>query len=49
MSFSIETGFDYVMNFCVWVLEVNGLHVPPFTVHPDGDRSLPGRRDGADG
>ena len=27
-------------ELCVWVMRVDGLHVGPFTHHPDGDRSL---------
>src|SRR5579875_2239847 len=32
--------FSEEVNFCIWVLEVDGLHVPPFDQHPDGDGSL---------
>ena len=28
------------LDFCLWVLQVDGLHVPPFDQHPDGDGSL---------
>ena len=28
------------IDFCLWVLQVDGLHVPPFDQHPDGDGSL---------
>jgi len=28
------------IDFCVWVLEQDGLQVPPFDCHPDGDGSL---------
>lgn len=28
------------LAFAVWVLEVDGLRVPPFDAHPDGDRRL---------
>src|SRR5690348_7353664 len=33
-------GFNTVVDFCIWALEVDGLHVPPFDLHPDGDGSL---------
>ena len=33
-------GSDPVVDFCIWVLQVDGLHVPPFDQHPDGDGSL---------
>jgi hypothetical protein len=29
-----------MVDFCIWVLEVDGLHVPPFDQHPEGDGSL---------
>lgn len=28
------------IDFCIWALEKDGLRVPPFDQHPDGDRSL---------
>jgi hypothetical protein len=28
------------VNFCVWVLQADGLRIPPFDRHPDGDGSL---------
>lgn len=28
------------LDFCIWVLEIDGLEVPPFQHHPDGDKSL---------
>lgn len=31
------------IDFCVWVLEQDGLRVPPFDKHPDGDGSLQAR------
>jgi hypothetical protein len=33
-------GSDPAVDFCLWVLQVDGLHVPPFDQHPDGDGSL---------
>lgn len=35
-----ETTFNEHIDFCVWVLQVDGLSVPPFSHHPDGDRTL---------
>lgn len=39
--------FSREIDFCIWILEVDGLHVPPFDQHPDGDGSL--RAVGLDG
>ncbi len=36
-------GYDRCIDFFVWVLEVDGLQVPPFERHPEGDRSLRSR------
>lgn len=36
----IDQGFDTSIDFCIWVLEVDGLHVPPFDQHPEGNRIL---------
>lgn len=33
-------GFDAPVDFCVWVLEQDGLRVPPFDQHRDGDGEL---------
>src|SRR5712691_2593664 len=33
-------GSDPAVDFCLWVLQVDGLNVPPFDQHPDGDGSL---------
>jgi len=33
-------GFAAVIDFCVWILQVDGLQVAPFDQHPDGDRTL---------
>ena len=33
-------GTNPAAGFCLRVLEVDGLHVPPFDQHPDGDGSL---------
>jgi hypothetical protein len=33
-------GFNMFVDFCMWVLEVDGLQVPPFDQHPAGDRTL---------
>ena len=37
---SFSQGFNRPIDFCVWALEVDGLRVPPFEQHPDGDGSL---------
>jgi hypothetical protein len=39
-SWHYRQGFDPTVDFCLWVLQVDGLHVPPFDQHPDGDGSL---------
>jgi hypothetical protein len=32
--------FDPMVDFCFWVLELDGLHVPPFEHHSGGDGAL---------
>lgn len=39
-SWSFSHGFNMMVDFCIWVLEVDGLQVPPFDQHPEGDGSL---------
>lgn len=40
-DWSFTGGFrEPSLDFCLWVLQVDGLHVPPFDPHPDGDGSL---------
>lgn len=39
-SWYFSHGFNMMVDFCIWTLEVDGLHVPPFEQHPDGDASL---------
>ena len=39
-SWHYRQGSDPTVDFCLWVLQVDGLHVPPFDRHPDGDGSL---------
>lgn len=39
-SWHYRQGSDPTVNFCLWVLQVDGLYVPPFDEHPDGDGSL---------
>lgn len=39
-SWHYHQGSDPTVDFCLWVLQVDGLHVPPFDQHPDGDGSL---------
>lgn len=41
--FCLTTGIGPAIDFCVWVLEQDGLRVPPFDQHPDGDGSLRSR------
>lgn len=31
-----QQGFNMMIDFCVWVLEEDGLQISPFDVHPDG-------------
>ena len=33
-AWRMSAGFNLSIDFCVWILEVDGLHVPPFTHHP---------------
>jgi hypothetical protein len=35
-----QGGGDPAVDFCLWVLQRDGLRVPPFDQHPDGDGSL---------
>jgi hypothetical protein len=37
---SLHYGPDPTINFCFWVLLLDGLRVPPFDQHPNGDSSL---------
>ena len=39
-SWSFSHGFNMMVDFCIWVLEVDGLQVLPFDQHPEGDGSL---------
>ncbi len=39
-SWTYSIGFNAEIDFCVWTLEVDGLHIPPFNFHPDGNKSL---------
>ncbi|MEO6890099.1 MAG: hypothetical protein ABI456_12160 [Ktedonobacteraceae bacterium] len=39
-SWRYSQGSEPTVDFCLWVLQVGGLHVPPFDRHPDGDGSL---------
>jgi hypothetical protein len=40
-DWSFAGGFrEPSLDFCLWILQVDGLRVPPFDQHPDGDRSL---------
>lgn len=35
-----QIATDGHINFCIWILQIDGLSVPPFNHHPDGDHSL---------
>lgn len=39
-SWFYSLGFNIMVDFCIWTLEVDGLHVSPFDQHPDGDGSI---------
>lgn len=39
-SWSYSHGFQMGVDFCIWVLLADGLRVPPFDQHDDGDGSL---------
>lgn len=39
-SWTFSIGGDPDIDFCVWELLRDGLHVHPFDVHEDGDRGL---------
>jgi hypothetical protein len=39
-SWFYSQDFNKAIDFCIWTLEVDGLHVPPFDSHPEGDGSL---------
>ncbi len=39
-SWHYRQGSDPTVDFCLWTLEVDGLHVSPFDQHPEGDGSL---------
>lgn len=36
----LETGFDSEVDFCIWVLETDGLRIPPFDHHSEGNGTL---------
>jgi hypothetical protein len=38
--FVIHSGFNQMVDFCVWILERDGLKVPPFSHHPEGSAEL---------
>jgi hypothetical protein len=39
-SWHYRQGSDPTVDFCLWVLQIDGLHVSPFDQHPNGDGSL---------
>lgn len=40
---ALKESFSPEIDFCIWVLEVDGLRVPPFDRHAEGDGSLRAR------
>ena len=38
--FGIQSSFTATIDFCVWVLEKDGLQIPPFTYHSSGENML---------
>ena len=40
LKWALHLGFSSTVDFCVWVLERDGLQVHPFDRHPDGNREL---------
>jgi hypothetical protein len=38
--FQIVKGFDRPCDFALWILQTDGLHVPPFDRHPEGNGKL---------
>lgn len=41
-SWTVRVGFNMDVDFCVWLLEWDGLRVPPFDCHPGGTGELRG-------
>jgi hypothetical protein len=37
---SCSVSFNPYVDFCIWILEADGLRVPPFDKHPSGDGPL---------
>ena len=37
---SYSYDFNMMVDFCIWILETDGLQVTPFDQHPEGDHSL---------
>lgn len=35
-----QCGFNKMVDFCVWTLQIDGLRVPPFDAHKDSSRML---------
>lgn len=40
VPWAIDQSFNTFVDFCIWVLEIDGLQVPPFDQHPEGNRIL---------
>lgn len=45
--YQLNHGFSKRVDFCIWVLEIDGLQIPPFNFHSDGNGLL--RSQGMDG
>lgn len=39
-GWSYDLSNNQKINFCVWILKWDGLHVPPFESHPEGTKRL---------
>ncbi|GCF07526.1 hypothetical protein [Dictyobacter arantiisoli] len=39
-SWTYSSGFNAAIDFCIWILEIDGIHIPPFDLHPEGNGSL---------
>ncbi len=39
-TFTYSDSYNMMVDFCIWVLGVDGLQVTPFDQHPNGDGSL---------
>ena len=39
-SWTYSSGFNAAIDFCIWILEIDGMHIPPFDLHSEGNGSL---------